>query len=188
MKFNLLGKTALFICAGFAVLVVWYMFLFTPKRNNLKKISEKQKLIQTQYNQLLENYSIAMMGSAKKLEISRKCMHILDNLPCKEDITYVLSQVIEMGQGKDIRITSISPHNISFSKNKDADKKTQLEKINLDITLEGGFTNTGQYLFDLIDLPFFGGYSKIDIETSEEIYPETKAKITCILLFLKKTI
>ncbi|MGA1840780.1 MAG: hypothetical protein ACMUIU_09165 [bacterium] len=187
MKFNIWGKTAIFICAGFAALVVWYTFLFTPKRNNFKKISEKQKLIQTQYNQLLENYSLAMMGSAKKLEISRKCIHILDNLPCKEDITSVLSRVIEIGQGKDIRIISISPHNVSFSKNNNEDKKTQLEKINLDITLEGGFINMRQYLFELIDLPFFGGYSKIDIETSEEIYPETKAEITCILLFLNNT-
>jgi Tfp pilus assembly protein PilO len=184
MKFNIWGKIALFICVGFAAIVIWYTFLFTPKRNYLKKIREKQKLIQTQYNQLLENYSLAMMGSAKKLEISRKCIDILDNLPFKEDIAPVLSRVIEIGQGKDIRIISINPHDVSFSKNKDTERKTQLEKIHLDITLEGSFLNMGQYLFDLINLPFFAGYSKIDIETSEKIYPETKAEITCILLFL----
>lgn len=184
MKFNIWGKIALFICAGFAAIVIWHTFLFVPKKNNLKKISEKQKLIQTQYNQLLENYSLAMMGSAKKLEISRRCIDILDNLPCKENIASVLSRIIEIGQGKDIRIISISPHNVSLFKNKDTEKKTQLEKIHLDITLEGGFLNMCQYLFDLINLPFFAGYRKIDIETSEEIYPATKAEITCILLFL----
>lgn len=184
MKFNIWGKIALFLCLGFSTIIIWHTFLFAPKRNDLKKIREKQKLIQTQYNKLLENYSLAMMGSAKKMEISKRCIDILDNLPCKEDIASVLSRVIEIGQGKDIRIISVSPHGVSFSKNRDTERKTQLEKIHLDIILEGRFINMGQYLFDLINLPFFAGYSKIEIETSEEIYPETKAEITCILLFL----
>ena len=184
MKFNIWGKISFFISLGFIAVVLWYMFLFVPKRNDLEKIRDKQKVIQTQYNQLLENYSLAMMGSAKKLEISRKCIDILDNLPSKEDISSVLSQILKIGQGKDIRIISVSPHEVSFSNNQDSKRKAQLQKIHLDITLEGRFINIGQYLFDLTNLPFFAGYSKIEIRTSEEIYPKTTAEITCVLLFL----
>lgn len=185
MKFEIREKVALFIGILFVTIVLWYMFLFSPKNMELEKISDQQKKIEMQYNQLSNNFSLAMLGSAEKLRISRKCVDILDNLPSKKDIASALSRIIEIGQGKDIRIVSINPHQHSFSTNQTQEKESQLEKIPLDITLEGKFLNISEFLFDLIDLPYLAGYSKIEIESSKETYPETKAQVTCILLFLK---
>jgi len=184
MNFDIRGKMALFIGISLFVILLWYMFLYSPKKNDLKRIKQEQRLIQTQYDLLLENSSHAMLESAKKLEISKKCMAILESLPYKEDIASALSQVMDVAQGKDIRIVSISPHKLSFSEDQDTELDSHLEKMAFDMSLEGSYINIAYYLFDLIDLPFFVGYSNIDIESSKKTYPETKAQMTCILLFL----
>ncbi|MGA1791025.1 MAG: type 4a pilus biogenesis protein PilO [bacterium] len=184
MHFDIRGKMPLFIGICLVMILLWYMLLYTPQKNDLKRIQEEQRLIQTQYNRLLENSSLAMFDSAKKLEISKKCIEILNNLPHKEDIASALAQVIDIGQGKDIRIISINPNKISFSDHQDTEPDAELEKMAFDMILEGNFLNISQYLFDLMNLPFFVGYRSIEIEASKEIYPKTKAQITCILLFL----
>ena len=183
MSFDIREKMAISTGVCLLTILLWYVFFYTPKRNALKRIKEEQRLIQTQYDQLLENSSHMMFESAKKLEVSKKCMAILDNLPYKEDIASALSLIMDVAQGKDIRIISISPNKLSFSENHDS----ELEKMAFDMTMEGGYLNICRYLFDLIDLPFFIGYGNIDIESSREIYPETKAQMTCILLFLSNS-
>jgi len=184
MIFDIRGKLPLFTGISLVMILLWYMFLYTPQKNDLKRIQEEQRLLQTQYERLLENSSLAMFDSAKKLEISKKCIEILNNLPRKEDIASALSQIIEMGQGKDIRIISINPNKISFSDHQAAGPDSELEKMAFDMILEGSFINISQYLFDLVDLPFFVGYRSIEIKASKEIYPKTRAQATCILLFL----
>ena len=184
MHFDIRGKLPLFIGICMVMILLWYVLLYTPQKNNLKRIKEEQRSIQTQYNRLLENSSLAMFDSAKKLEISKKCIEILNNLPRKEDIASALSQVTNIGQGKDIRIISINPNKISFSDHQDTETDAELEKMAFDIVLEGSFINIGQYLFDLVNLPFFVGYRSIEVEASKEIYPKTRVQTTCILLFL----
>ncbi|MGA1796799.1 MAG: type 4a pilus biogenesis protein PilO [bacterium] len=183
MKLDIRNKTAIFAEISLVTILLWYMFLYAPKKNELKRIKEEQRLIQMQYDQLLDNSSHAMFESAKKLEISKRCIAILDGLPYRKDIASALSKVIEAGEGKDIRIISISPQ-FSFSDIEGAEQDSELNKMAFDMVVEGKYLDIGHFLFDLLDLPFLVGYSTIDIKSSPETYPETRAQLSCILLFL----
>ena len=116
-----------------------------------------------------------MFDSAKKLEISKKCIEILNNLPRKEDIASALSQIIEISQGKDLRIISINPNKISFSDHQATGPGSKLEKMAFDLILEGSFINISQYLLDLVDLPFFVGYRSIEIKASKNDFINAKS-------------
>jgi Tfp pilus assembly protein PilO len=185
MKLDIREKIALFMGVCFSAMLLWHLFLYGPQKKDLERIKEEQKLIQTQYDRLLEDFSSAMLGSAEKIKISRKCIEILKNLPRKEEIGFALSQIMKTGESHDIRIISMTPQKLSFSESQDTKTESQLEKIFIDMIMEGRFIDMGQYLFDLVELPFFAGCSKIGIETAKEIYPETRAKMTCVLLFIK---
>ena len=183
MKIGIREKISLIVTACLITVILCFILLFLPKKKELKRIKDELKSTKMEY-ELLSNYiSSVAFKSSKKQEISRKQKELLEKLPEKEDIATTLSQITKIGQGKNLRILCVKPIKLQLFKNYRSDWEAQLEEIPVEIVLEGRFFDVGKYLFDLIKIPFFGGYKKIEMESIEEIYPRVKANIDCILFF-----
>ncbi len=181
-------RIGLFVIACFVTVLLWHMFFYLPKKGELKTIKEEIKMFQGQYNLLSNDASIAAFKAANAGRISKRYNELIKKLPQKKDIASTLSQIAKIGQRENIRILSIEPLKFQLFKNRKSMKDSHLEEIPIDIIMKGKFVDIGRYLFDITNLPFFVGYKSIRMEMSEEICPDTKAKITCVLLFLRNGI
>jgi len=184
IKFGIREKTILFAVVCLGAVFLWYKLLYLPKNTELKIIKEDLKSTQIQCELLLGNASRPGFRLENEAAVSEKYDELMAKLPERDEIPSAIIQMIRTGKDGNIRILSTKPVTSELFANRRRPKESHIKEVPVDIVLEGKFVDIGRYLFDLTDLPFFGGYSKLWIETSEEIYPEIRAGVRCTLLFL----
>ncbi|MBW1741410.1 MAG: type 4a pilus biogenesis protein PilO [Deltaproteobacteria bacterium] len=182
IKFGVREKIILFVVIYLGAIFLWYKFLYLPKNNELKRIKQELKSIQMQYKPFLgDTFRPPLLE--EETAISEKYHELTAKIPERDEIPSAMIQMAKIGQGRDIRILSTKPVTSRLFAKHRLPKGSQLKEIPVDMVLEGRFVDIGRYLFDLMNLPFLGGYNKIQMETSKKIYPEIRANITCLLLF-----
>jgi len=186
VNFGIRKKIILFSTACLSAVFLWYMFLYSPKNAELKRIKDDLKSIQAQHELFLKRdaFQPSSILPEQEATIYEKYNELTAKIPERDYIPSAMIQMIKTGEGRNIRIVSVKPVTSQLFANPRLVGESQLKEVPVDIVLEGRFTDIGRYLFDLMDLPFFSGYNNIRMEESEEIYPKIKANIKCVLLFL----
>ena len=108
-------------------------------------------------------------------------------LPRKATISSILTPIRGIGEQKAIDILYIKPLTYQLFQQDSLEEENELFEIPVEIKLKGRFIDVGDYLFDLSNVPFFGGFEKITIAMYDSIYPMIEAEITCILLLFKSS-
>jgi Tfp pilus assembly protein PilO len=174
------------VCLG--AVLLWYKLLYLPEKYELESIREELTSIQMQHEPFSKNSTFRPSSIfAEEAAISAQYNELTARIPERDEIPSAMIQMIRPGQGRNIRIISVRPVMSQLFENHTLPDEFQLKEVPVDIVLEGKFVDIGRYLFDLMSLPFFGGYNNLQMETSEEMYPEINAKITCILLFFNNS-
>ena len=184
MKFGTREKTCFIIAVYITVILFWYIYLYLPKNNKLKAIKKDLTTIKMEATKIQKDISSINIRLNQESTILTKYNETKNKLPQRGDIVSILNALNQIKQEKHLRIISVQPTRFQLVEDTKTSDKLSLGEIPVKILLEGEFIDIGQYLFDLANLPFFGGYKNMLIESSEKIYPEIEAEITCIFLFI----
>jgi Tfp pilus assembly protein PilO len=185
LKVGMREKIILFSAVCLGAVFLWYELLYLPKQKELESISKELKSIQTQRESLLKTGVLQpfFMVAEEEAAVSAQYNKLAAKIPDRNGLPSAMIQMMRRGQGRNIRVISMTPALSQLLENHTQADECQLREIPVDIVLGGKFVDVGRYLLDLMGLPFFGGYHNLQMETSEETYPEIDARIGCILLF-----
>lgn len=185
MRFDLTKKIGLLIGFFLIIIVLWYILLYIPKVNELKRIKDEINRFQMQYKILSQNNSPAVLDKAEETTIFTKYNELIAQLPKKEDISSALNQIKRIGQEGKIKILSLKLLKLQLLENSNLKREYQIEEIPVNVIVQGDFFDIVQYLLHLGNLPFMSRFKNIRIETYEKIYPEIETRFTCMLFIVK---
>lgn len=177
MKLDLQGKIGLIFIIYIAIFVLWYIFIYLPKTNGIENTRHEITMLE-QLTKSMTDLSATLENEEEKA-LLKKFNNLLNNLPKADELSKTVDTIKEIGKSKDIKILSLDFK--TFKADEEITKST-IEEIPINIIVQGDFFNITEYLITISSFPFFGGYTSLQMQTDEDLYPKVQARFMCIIM------
>ena len=164
MNFGIRERIITLIAALLCGVFLWYIFLYFPQKRKLEKLKEEIEANRMQHALALGTILATSKPATGKIDLLKKYNEIKALLPRKATINSILTPIRGIGREKDMDILYIKPLTYQLFRQDSWEDENELFEMPVEIKLKGRFIDVGDYLFDLSNVPFFGGFEKITID------------------------
>ncbi len=172
-------RVALYTISILTLVGLWYVFLYSPRQTEVKKLQEQINQTERQladFTNTIEQLPVYLRTS-QDLETFR--LDLYSSLYARNDIMHLLKQIDTDAETNNLKVTEISPpvpELLQLSRNAGRDDSPQF--LNITVRMTGQYTDFGKYVSKLEASPYFQSIGRCNIIGNRDIGPTVNCSVT----------